>query len=1324
MVQKVPFTSTSGNTMTLGTGTSRVVMGADSGNLKIQDSQSNTSIIEAGAGIVGASAITTYANSSIFPINPISASGTLAYATLTNSLYISNGSGWYKISTLNTSPSITLSSTSADPTTENLTLDFTYTVNEPEGTPTTVTFANSGIATTGNVAITHTTSNNHLRMVFDGTTPLAGATVTLTVTDGVNTGTGTITISTAYSLKNSKYEALTLLANNPPGITTIKQQSLLHTTSYDTLSATHDDLAPGSGDFTVECWFKPTAVTANQLIYDTAQAGASGSVAGRIALFLNGNPNKMAVYQPGVGITTASSGSLSAGTWYHLAWVRNSGTLKMYLDGTEVGSYSTTYNFSRGSLTIGRDRASGGTSPLNGRLSNLRMVKGTAVYTSAFTPPTAPLTAITNTNLLIAQGSDTDNSADNRSFTTSGSPTYDADSPFAPAGTLYTNKFVRDTSNSAHTVEMFGTAAQSHTSQFSPYASGGYSTYFDGSGDYLRDDTLADINDSGGKCDNFTLEFWAYSFSDPASNTDHIIGCNNLSGGLNDFVVGIRRANWDNTQIGSDYGGIYTKQNQWHHYVFMHETDGSSDADIVTLWIDGHRVFRVTGLDRISFDNNSFAFGTEADGSNFGSLGNYFEGYLHDVKFTKAKLYTSTNETISVPGSRSTAHASLNIFHGFHNPFLDPRFTIGGTPFPVPYIPYDREVYAPDKHGGSFYINNNAAGNIETTDKATNEIQLGTGNFTIELWYRPEGATSFWEAILSKRYATTGGWRLYKDTSNGYLKWYRSSTNSLTTSTSVLRDKVWTHIAIVRNSGTMKIYCDGVEKGSASDTYDYTTTTAGEIEFGGGSVTSELPAEGFLSDLRIVVGTAVYTGAFTPPTRPLTKTGGTYPSTTNVNTSFDASHTKLLLNLGDVLVGDASQQQSLEMEGNVTSSLGKSKFADQPSIYFDGNGDYLSQNIQPSGDTDTLKIGTEDFTVEGYVYALSVSTDSQYRRIFAYGDNGTDSIQVYIHSSGGKLVYTADDGSSLKISGTSNIQDVWKHFVVRRVSGQVRLYVDGVQEGSAITDANSKTQAAGAFLIGKYPGYSGHFHGYLENLRVLKGKSVYPYYADPVTLTPTNSGMTKPDGTTPTPTASNVTLLTCHAGTAGSATVTDGSSNGTSISVSGNAVVSNFAPAPGMKSVKFDGSGDFLQCTLADTIGTNDWTIEYWVYHNNTSGNQIHCAFNGYAPAFYYRNGSNAFTVYHNGGIASPYYNTNITPEANRWYHMAYVHDDSEGKLTVFQDGGEIDHYSYSGNISGTTFRIGDDGTSSWMDGYISNLRIIKNTALYTRDFTPPVRFK
>ena len=209
MVTKLSYTA---NSITLGTGTSKVVLGADSGNLIVKDSDANTSIVEPGLGVQGASAVTTYANPAALPFNPISSAGSLAYTTSTGALYMSNGSGWYKITLVNTAPSISLSSTTARPTATHLTVDITYTVTEPEGTPVTVALANSGIATTGNVAITHTTSNNHVRLVFDGTTKYSGdASVTLSVSDGVNTGTGTITLNTAYYSGENTAETVTLL---------------------------------------------------------------------------------------------------------------------------------------------------------------------------------------------------------------------------------------------------------------------------------------------------------------------------------------------------------------------------------------------------------------------------------------------------------------------------------------------------------------------------------------------------------------------------------------------------------------------------------------------------------------------------------------------------------------------------------------------------------------------------------------------------------------------------------------------------------------------------------------------------------------------------------------------------------------------------------------------------------------------------------------------------------------------------------------------------------------------------------------------------------
>ena len=68
---------------------------------------------------------------------------------------------------------------------------------------------------------------------------------------------------------------------------------------------------------------------------------------------------------------------------------------------------------------------------------------------------------------------------------------------------------------------------------------------------------------------------------------------------------------------------------------------------------------------------------------------------------------------------------------------------------------------------------------------------------------------------------------------------------------------------------------------------------------------------------------------------------------------------------------------------------------------------------------------------------------------------------------------------------------------------------------------------------------------------------------------------------------------------------------------------------------------------------------------------------------------------------------------------MVYSHNATTSKMMVFVDGTFIEEVTYNGNISSSTFRIGDDSTSAWMDGYISNLRIVKGYALYTKDFTP-----
>ena len=197
MVQRVNYHQFSGNTVTLGAGGSRVVMGADSGNLKIQDSQSNTSVIEAGLGIQGSGGATIISNASNLALPPSGIDdGSLYFSTNNNTLYAKIGNGWYKVTTVNTSPSISLDVTSAT-ISDHLNLDITYTVTEPEGTPTTVAITDD--ITDSAVTVTHTTSNNHVRYVFDGSTAQSSKTITFTATDGVSTGVATCSVNAIYT---------------------------------------------------------------------------------------------------------------------------------------------------------------------------------------------------------------------------------------------------------------------------------------------------------------------------------------------------------------------------------------------------------------------------------------------------------------------------------------------------------------------------------------------------------------------------------------------------------------------------------------------------------------------------------------------------------------------------------------------------------------------------------------------------------------------------------------------------------------------------------------------------------------------------------------------------------------------------------------------------------------------------------------------------------------------------------------------------------------------------------------------------------------------
>lgn len=136
----------------------------------------------------------------------------------------------------------------------------------------------------------------------------------------------------------------------------------------------------------------------------------------------NGSPG-------GWSLNMANGVSLPAlNTWSHYALVRNGNTFTLYLNGTNVASATASISIPAqgGVMAIGGLNSSGNT--INGYMANFRFVNGTAVYTSNFTPPTSPLTAIPNTQVLL-QGF-VDRSPNAFTVTSTGGVTLSTLSPF------------------------------------------------------------------------------------------------------------------------------------------------------------------------------------------------------------------------------------------------------------------------------------------------------------------------------------------------------------------------------------------------------------------------------------------------------------------------------------------------------------------------------------------------------------------------------------------------------------------------------------------------------------------------------------------------------------------------------------------------------------------------------------------------------------------------------------------------------------------------------------------------------------------------------
>ena len=193
---------------------------------------------------------------------------------------------------------------------------------------------------------------------------------------------------------------------------------------YLTISST-SAFAFGTNDFTMETWIYPTNLSGRLWFFSSNTDNVD----------LNGNGG-IFYFGPGGIYSSATNTVITLGTWHHIALVRSSGTITLYVNGNSVMSQNGIgYNSSSNRAIDIAYSAAQGNGYFTGRMSNFRIVSGTALYNgSTITSPTAALPVISGTQLLLNTTNDAnflkDSSTNNFAVTNNGSVTSTALTPF------------------------------------------------------------------------------------------------------------------------------------------------------------------------------------------------------------------------------------------------------------------------------------------------------------------------------------------------------------------------------------------------------------------------------------------------------------------------------------------------------------------------------------------------------------------------------------------------------------------------------------------------------------------------------------------------------------------------------------------------------------------------------------------------------------------------------------------------------------------------------------------------------------------------------
>ena len=593
-----------------------------------------------------------------------------------------------------------------------------------------------------------------------------------------------------------------------------------------------------SQDFTWECWFRQDT---NTQTYPVLFCNYESFGANDWGLFVDrANDNKLSLWVRNINTSAAileSTTTIADDTWYHVAITRSGSNWTMWVNGSSEDTTisSATIDASTRPLYIGM-ATSTSTSAFNGWIDEFRM-STTARYSSTFTPSTTPFVNDADTFILLHMDG------------TDGS-TYFPDDNGSRSKIAITA--VNDT--------------QIDTAQ-SKF--GNSSAYFDGVNDYLIIPGGPGADFSG----DFTIEFWWW---------DDAINQSNLFDGRG---VGNGYAGYDgNALIALANALLITNTSTGDFRVWIDGSDRSTAASgtlsastwthiavqrsggVFNAWVNGTRYVNYTGSkDYTQMFEQAMPIGANL-ASNGTSTANFpLKGNIDEFRISTVARYTN-GSTITVPTepfqNDSDTYLLLHMDGKDGNQDFEDDNGKGRSRVGVTAVGNAQVDTAQYKFGNTSAYFDGTGDYLSVENSA---FAFGTDDFTIECWVRDVSTSNsgIFHLATTLFPANTNGLAVFARPDTGAVDWvvYKNGSSGTAIQSPDVVSGTWYHVALVRSSGTLKLYIDGTSAYSVSDTNNYTGTYLAI----GGSYSTSFLMTGHIDEFR-VSNSARYTANFTPDT--------------------------------------------------------------------------------------------------------------------------------------------------------------------------------------------------------------------------------------------------------------------------------------------------------------------------------------------------------------------------------------------------------------------------------------------------------------------------